>query len=200
MDYYDNSASSSQNIGNINRKIQVRGGLFKIVLCHVCPPKTSGRMDLDLTVMYLFIHLLQENTNYSYPKPNLPIGKWSLFAAAWSPGLTAAVKLVLLDFLMENPRQKKFSALEWQQHVQQGHIPYRRDCRLCVQEMGQDRPHRRRHPGGEAVYIMAVDIAGPFQEGWDYGRASAAKYALIAIVPVPVKQSSRKSCLKAGGD
>ena len=148
MDYYDNSASSSQNIGNINRKIQVRGGLFKIVLCHVCPPKTSGRMDLDLTVMYLFIHLLQENTNYSYPKPNLPIGKWSLFAAAWSPGLTAAVKLVLLDFLMENPRQKKFSALEWQQHVQQGHIPYRRDCRLCVQEMGQDRPHRRRHPGG----------------------------------------------------
>ena len=106
----------------------------------------------------------------------------------WAPGLVAAIKHALKNFVMGTLRMKKISIEEWRRHVAQNHVPYRRDCRICVQEMGQDAPHRRRKNGGsgEAVYIMSADIAGPFVDGWDYGRGEAAKYALIATVPVPL--------------
>ena len=83
---------------------------------------------------------------------------------------------------------KKMSLDDWRQHVRQNHVPFRRDCRVCVEEMGQDVPHRRRkHRGaGDAVYVLAVDVAGPFVKGWDYGMAKEAKYALVATIPVPV--------------
>ena len=53
--------------------------------------------------------------------------------------------------------------------MRQSHIPFRRDCRLCLEEMGQDLPHRRRKKEkGDAAYVMSVDVAGPFTTGWDY--------------------------------
>eukprot|EP00435_Cladocopium_sp_Y103_P050769 s58_g15.t1 len=98
--------------------------------------------------------------------------------SAWAPGLV-----------------KKFSIEQWRQHVRQNHVPFRRDCRLCIEEMGQDHPHRRqRGRGGESVYVLAVDVAGPFARGDDLGAGQKARYALVATVPIPL------GIAKKGGD
>lgn len=113
----------------------------------------------------------------------------------WSPGLVEAIKVAIKDFALASTSQtdskinqlKRMSMAEWRQHVRQNHVPFRRDCRLCVEEMGQDVPHRRRpHKGGESVYVLSVDIAGPFFKGMDYATGHEARYALLATVPVPV--------------
>ena len=107
----------------------------------------------------------------------------------WAPGLVAAIKQAVRNFVMDTARMKKFSLEEWRKHVKQNHIPFRRDCRLCLEEMGQDLPHRRRKKEkGDAAYVMSVDIAGPFTTGWDYGKAREARYALLATIPVPVAE------------
>eukprot|EP00438_Fugacium_kawagutii_P024779 Skav214693 [mRNA] locus=scaffold1127:10211:11569:- [translate_table: standard] len=116
---------------------------------------------------------------------------WSM----WSPGLVEAIKTAIRDFAVgstskvdSNANQlKRMSMDEWRQHVRQNHVPFRRDCRLCVEEMGQDLPHRRRHHrGGESVYVLSVDIVGPFVKGWDIATGHDARYALLATVPVPL--------------
>ena len=106
--------------------------------------------------------------------------------AEWSPGLIAAVKAALSQWMDGCASLCKMTMSDWKAHVQRGHVPFRRDCRLCVETMGQDVPHRRqRNQGGNSVYILSVDIAGPYHSGWDYGESTEAKYALIATVPIP---------------
>ena len=113
--------------------------------------------------------------------------------AAWAPGLVAAVKQAIKMFLSELPSVRKMSLADRKQHALQNHIPYRRDCGLCVQEMGQDAPHRRKKlaDAGNSVYVMSADIAGPFCKGWDPGLSMEARYALIATVPIPVSIQGR---------
>ena len=107
--------------------------------------------------------------------------------ASWSPGLVSAVKVAIREFVNKEGQLKKLkmSIEDWRKHVAQNHIPYRRDCRLCIERMGQDCPHRRRKPGGEMVYNLSVDLIGPFCQGWDYGRKQAAKYGMAAMITVP---------------
>ena len=106
--------------------------------------------------------------------------------SSWAPGLTQAIKESIKQ--MSTVGIKRLSLDEWRQHVRQNHTPYRRDCRLCVQEMGAGEPHRRRgpHHKGESAYCLSVDITGPFVTGWDYGTGCQARYGLLATVPIPV--------------
>ena len=109
--------------------------------------------------------------------------------AAWSPGLVAAVKMAFRNFMKGGPKCKRFTVDEWRQHVRQNHVPFRRDCRVCIEEMGQDLPHRRRKASeaGESAYVLAVDVIGPFIQGgmglWEerdgqvrYGGYSTSSY------------------------
>ena len=122
--------------------------------------------------------------------------------AAWSPGLVAAVKMAFRNFMKGGPKCKRFTVDEWRQHVRQNHVPFRRDCRVCIEEMGQDLPHRRRKASeaGESAYVLAVDVIGPFKEGWDYGRKETAKYAMVATVPVPISDTVEDPGLEQGGE
>ena len=106
--------------------------------------------------------------------------------SSWAPGLIQAIKESIKQ--MPAAGLKRLSLDEWRQHVRQNHTPYRRDCRLCIQEMGAGEPHRRRgpHHNGESAYVLSVDITGPLVKGWDYGTGRQAKYALLATVPIPV--------------
>ena len=79
---------------------------------------------------------------------------------------------------------KKMDLEKWRQHVECGHVPYRRDCRVCLETMGCDVPHRRR-PGSLSALFMAVDLVGPLKPGKDLGLERSAKYMLLATVPVP---------------
>lgn len=81
---------------------------------------------------------------------------------------------------------RKLTMEEWRQHVKQNHTPYRRDCRLCVEDMGQGLPHI------ELAYSLSADVVGPFKQGWDYGRGRDAKYAILATIPVPLSEVDLK--------
>ena len=75
-------------------------------------------------------------------------------------------------------RLAKFDMNEWRLHLQRDHLPYRRDCRWCV-ENSTGRPHRKiPHP---SAYTMALDIMGPFRhQGYD-----KSKYMLVGAYRFP---------------
>ncbi|CAE7253758.1 GIP [Symbiodinium sp. CCMP2592] len=55
----------------------------------------------------------------------------------------------------------KFTQADWEQHVANNHVPYRRDCAVCVHGAGNGRRHHGVvHPD---VYCMSADIAGPIR-------------------------------------
>ena len=96
--------------------------------------------------------------------------------ACWAPGLVAAVKQAIKMFVMDAPSINRMSLSDWRQN----HVPYRRDCGLCVEEMGQDTSHRRKRlaGAGDSVYVMSVDVAGPFCRGRGPGLGMEARYML----------------------
>ena len=99
----------------------------------------------------------------------------------WSPGTMSMVAKGLVSALGRTP---KIKALSWQEHVQFGHVPYRRDCAVCQQTLQQCLPHRRVKwptPG-----VLSLYTAGPLKKGKDVD-SSTSKYflcgALVWAVP-----------------
>ena len=114
--------------------------------------------------------------------------------ALWAPqlreriyeGLVVSLEGYEDAFTRRDVAVKRMSAEEWRHHLQRQHVPFHRDCRTCVREMGVDRPHRRlkEHP---SVYSLNVDVLGPFLEGEDSGDyKKKVRYALLATIPVPI--------------
>ena len=71
---------------------------------------------------------------------------------------------------------------EWKAHIQRGHVPYRRDCRRCVEGAGLGIQHRKiRH---KTSFSLSVDLFGPMnkhERGRDEESVSAnphVKYGL----------------------
>ena len=132
--------------------------------------------------------------------------------ARWADGLVEMLKHTLNPYLATmvqerdaQPREggssdgseesgcgslKKMNVEKWRQHVECGHVPYRRDCGVCVENMGCDAPHRRR-PRGLSAFVMAVDLVGPFKSGKDLGVDQTAKYMMLATVPVPYEMDKK---------
>lgn len=109
--------------------------------------------------------------------------------STWAPGLMAALKIVIPKFLMGQAQQPMLSKLDlagWKKHLQAQHVPYWRDCKVCLKTMGSAEPHRRKK-GQESAFVMSVDICGPFKRGTDLGvsKRRKVKYALLATIPVP---------------
>ena len=72
----------------------------------------------------------------------------------------------------------KFDAAEWKLHLQRDHLPYRRDCRVCV-ERSTGKPHKRiSHP---SAYVLSIDTAGPFR----HKALGGYKYLLVACYRFP---------------
>ena len=56
---------------------------------------------------------------------------------------------------------------EWRSHIMRGHVPYRRDCKFCVEGSGLGVQHRRiKNP---QAYTLSVDLFGPMS-GAEKGR------------------------------
>ena len=105
----------------------------------------------------------------------LQTAAWSL----WAPGLKAAVKtslLVLVEWYGISPPKlsKSLGLDQWKQHINQGHQPYRRDCRTCILNMAGAKPHRRRVHTGKAR---------------DLATKRVVRYGLVATALVPVFDS-----------
>ena len=76
----------------------------------------------------------------------------------------------------------KMTAKEWQLHVQRDHLPFRRDCRHCVQA-ASGRPHRRvMH---RSAYVLSADVAGPFRTKGRSTDTNQHKFMLVCAYQFP---------------
>ena len=119
--------------------------------------------------------------------------------AAWAPGLVAAIKESLKIYLHQRDqclvqRLNKMDLEEWKRHIRSQHMPYRRDCRRCLELAGVDSPHRRSHADSSA-YVLSIDLVGPYPIGRDDGRGrkQKGKYIMVATVPLPLLERQEGS-------
>ncbi|CAE7252421.1 GIP [Symbiodinium sp. CCMP2592] len=91
-----------------------------------------------------------------------------------------------------DPKELGMSSAElegWKQHLSNGHLPYRRDCRQCVEGSGLGVFHKRvRFPKS---FALSVDLFGPVplpEAGRDEGCVtgkSILRYGLVGAFRVP---------------
>ena len=83
----------------------------------------------------------------------------------WAPGLMNAVSEAVITQVFKGTPQLR--ALTYEEHVAFGHVPYRRDCPVCLQSSQQILPHRRnKHP---QTGVLALDTCGPLLPSSDVG-------------------------------
>ena len=109
--------------------------------------------------------------------------------AKWAPGLVRAIieaGRIHLANATTPAACRKLDVEGFKRHIQNNHMPYRRDCKQCLETMGQSEPHRRLHLDG-AAYCLSLDLAGPFPLGKDEGfnKKSTAKYILVGTAAIP---------------
>ena len=73
------------------------------------------------------------------------------------------------------------SAKKWRAHVEADHVPYRKDCKVCLQAASRDRPHLKQD--APSMYSLSSDICGPFFAGMDIGGAK--KYFVVFTIRLP---------------
>ncbi|CAJ1343369.1 unnamed protein product, partial [Effrenium voratum] len=96
--------------------------------------------------------------------------------ARWAPGMMRELARCLRKEV-DGESRSKVKALSWEEHVKLGHLPFRRDCRVCQEASAKDRPHRRvRHPAGN---VLSVDLSGPFIKGIDVDGVQDRRYLLV---------------------
>ena len=102
-----------------------------------------------------------------YPKPGAPRRNYqaksreegeadSKALARWNPGFNRAIAKACAEQIFTKPYAMK--QLSWQQHVECGHTPFRRDCRVCKESSAKARPHRSAPP---LCGVLSVDVTGP---------------------------------------
>ena len=82
--------------------------------------------------------------------------------ARWAPGLMKEVAMQLQRTVFRKPI--KLVKLSWDEHVQRGHTPFRRDCQVC-----QEAARGKRHVAVQHARagVLSFDIAGPLVRGHD---------------------------------
>ena len=83
--------------------------------------------------------------------------------ARWAPGLMkeVATQLQRVAFM----KKVKFMKLSWDEHVQRGHTPFRRDCQICQEAAARGKRHMAiEHP---RAGVLSLDVAGPLKTGHD---------------------------------
>ena len=118
---------------------------------------------------------------------------WSM----WAPGFRAAVKVSILVLLgwygFSKPQLSKSLGIDqWKQHINQGHQPYRRDCRTCILNMAASKPHRRREHAGTSAWSMSIDLVN-LPRARDLACNRMVRYALVATALVPVFDEKENS-------
>ena len=83
--------------------------------------------------------------------------------ARWAPGMMR--ELAKAVTLTVQNKTLAICKLSWADHIDNGHVPFRRDCAVCQRAAARMRPHYRQDcPEG---YTLALDTAGPFCVGRD---------------------------------
>ena len=112
--------------------------------------------------------------------------------ASWAPGMVEAIIHDICEQVgieQRNPgikalsRRQQLDADGWERHCRAGHIPHRRDCAVCLEGAGRDRPHHRQSCPDS--YCLAVDMTGPFIPALDQ-EIKHPRYMLVGTTTIPV--------------
>eukprot|EP00434_Breviolum_minutum_P043255 symbB.v1.2.038547.t2/scaffold6043.1/size21519/1 len=91
----------------------------------------------------------------------------------WAPGMVKEVAIQLQKQVWG--REVKLKPLSWEEHVQRGHTPFRRDCQICQEAAARGRMLKKTsHP---RAGILSLDVSGPYVRGNDL--ESEAKFMLV---------------------
>ena len=78
-------------------------------------------------------------------------------------------------------------------------MPYRRDCRRCMELARVDSLHRWSHADSSA-YVLSIDLVGPYPIGREDGRKRKWRYIIVATDPLPLLESEEKHVDLNGGE
>lgn len=106
----------------------------------------------------------------------------------WAPGFMSMVARALKEQVF-NTKVIKQKELTWSEHIAFGHVPYRRDCRVCQETLQQCAPHRKVKEvvGG----VLSVDVAGPMVPAYDMG-GKQARWLLVGVLTWRVPKGTTK--------
>ncbi|CAE7339218.1 RE1, partial [Symbiodinium pilosum] len=71
----------------------------------------------------------------------------------------------------------------WKRHVANGHLPFDRRFKTCIQTAATGRAHRRII--APSCYTLSLDVCGPFRKKGEYGGSKGFRYALIGTYLMP---------------
>lgn len=109
--------------------------------------------------------------------------------SAWAPQFKEAIRSALMNHVLgwgeigAGVKRLDHQAM-WKQHVINGHVPFRRDCRGCLLTMASQRPHQRQKNAGGSSWSMSFDIV-PLVKTLDEITNTPVRNALVATGAVP---------------
>lgn len=121
--------------------------------------------------------------------------EYSKALATWAPGLKellchAVKRLAKVQGAMVKSltTKEKREIVDWQEHYRADHLPFRKDCEVCLRGAGTDR--QRRRLACPTSYCLSMDIMGPFEPGHDQ-EGEGVGYGLVGVYTVPVDKHNK---------
>ena len=146
--------------------------VYKPEATPVKPTKFGGNLEM----------MLPKERNYlAVSRPSEGSGD-SKTLARWVPRLMDVVADALCRQAFGVKDEIKCKAMTWAEHCAAGHVPFRRDCRVCQESSVKGRPHRK------IVYplngTLSVDVAGPLKKAKEMFWAEGGGYMRYILVGV----------------
>eukprot|EP00435_Cladocopium_sp_Y103_P038530 s827_g10.t1 len=113
--------------------------------------------------------------------------------ARWAPGLMRSIAISIQTKIRKSSITVR--KLSWQEHIQAGHVPFRKDCRTCQEACARDAYHRRSKMPPKAG-VLSMDITGPFRSAPDLFRGTKARYLLVATFTWPAVKKDQADPLE----
>ena len=91
----------------------------------------------------------------------------------WAPGMMREVAMQLQRQVFEEA--VRAARMSWEEHIQRGHTPFRRDCQICQEASARRRMHKKITHAKAGV--LNLDVSGPYLKGNDV--EGDAKFMLV---------------------
>lgn len=103
----------------------------------------------------------------------------------WAPGMMRKIAAAVVELIQK--KKVKIKALSWDEHVLMGHVPFRRDCRICQETRQRQNPHKRiQFP---LSGVLSLDTAGPYKDGNDLVMKS--RYLMVGAFTWAVPKGTK---------
>ena len=91
--------------------------------------------------------------------------------------------LLLCSAAAGSPEMSPEELRRWRKHIANGHLPYNRRCRVCVETAATGRCHRRLI--APSCYTLSLDLCGPFRQKGENADGKGYRYALVGNYTMP---------------